>query len=266
MITSLALPVPRFLEQESPPESALADVRQGDDSAEVVIPALGSVRVTSEGIDICGPRKAHAGLEARLLRWAQAQWLLRQGFGVMSGTAVAMSGRGLMITGSGRSGVSLLALCLVRSGFSLISDGIMAWDSNGFLLPMTSGIVIDELAAQKMSADLPCRPVEAGRPVIEVQPDRSPSVAAHRALVLTTSGAISRAVVLEPGSCSTIMECEELAPLPSLLYPDASRTPAPDIPTWQLTRPTTADPDTIVKHSPARLVEALDHLIHEFVQ
>jgi hypothetical protein len=131
------------------------------------VPWLGSVQVSSKGIQVIAPdsdliEKTLCALGS----WASAQWLMTRGLCVMRGTVVAKQGSALVLTGGWGVGVSVTAAQLTRHGWGIVSDGLVAIDAEGSALRIDaqeSTVRIDSLVAQGLFADLPSRHIASTR-------------------------------------------------------------------------------------------------------
>jgi len=131
------------------------------------VPGLGSVRVSSNGIQVIAP---DSDLIEKTLcaigSWASAQWLMTRGLCVMRGTVVAKQGSALVLTGRWGVGASVTAAQLTRHGWGVVSDGIVVIDDAGRSLSIEakgSTVRIDSLVAEGLFADLPSRHIASTR-------------------------------------------------------------------------------------------------------
>jgi hypothetical protein len=157
------LPIVEF-EAARPEASPVALWLVDSSSVTLGIPELGTVTVSADRIIVRGPdAQAREAAWTRLRGWAIGQHFTAQGYRVLPGCVVARNGRAVALTGSTRSGASVLGLQLTRHGWGLVSDGVAVIDADGICRALHPRATLDRKPAESLFADYPQEKAASGR-------------------------------------------------------------------------------------------------------
>jgi hypothetical protein len=152
-----------FRQAAAATEGPLAELSQDPESSVLGFPGLGRIVVTKRQIAIeCPSSKEEAMLRARLGRWAEGQWLLKNDFGVLRGSAVERDGIGVLFLGGERVGATVTACLFVQRGWRLIADGNIAFKDDGVMMGGESSARLDTPVAQHLFPEIEQESVESG--------------------------------------------------------------------------------------------------------
>lgn len=234
-------------------------------SVTLELPGSGAITVTSEAIVVRGPDDlARRQVVAQLGNWARGQWFRAQGLTVLNGTCIERDGTTIVFTGPPRTGCSLLALVLVNRGWSLTSDGIVAWGPDGVPLVVDEAITVDRSVVRGIHPDR-LATVASGRDRVSVRADSVATGPIGGSVVLGRRMALTDAQVISSEGSNPIAERLSSTPIPALVpgSPIAEEH-IPSAPGLRLLRPISSDEAVVRRSAPPVLADLIEETLRGF--
>lgn len=261
---SILRPPVLWNEAPAPPHAALPGFRTGDEFVELDLPGSGAITVTVDTIVVHGPDESkRQQVLAQLGSWALGQQLRALGFTVINGSCITRNGRSIILTGPPRVGSSLLALVLIERGWSLTSDGIVAWDADEVPLVLSEEVTVDRSVIIGLD---PARiiPAMSERDRVRVLCPSIGSGELAGAVLLGRRAAIGAPQVIYNENANPLAERLSTTPIPALIRGRANRPHhVPAVPGLRVLRPLNGDEQVLRSSTPPVLAGLIESQLLE---
>ena len=247
----------RHVHGDAPAAGPLAPFALDQDSVSLGVAGYGMVEVTRTGVRVIGPdEQARQGVWDRLGIWAEAQWHLHQGLFVARGCVIAKNSRCVAITGNSQQGASVTAALLTKSGWGLISDGIIVIDDRGQALMRAPIVTLDSMLVDRLFADSVIESTKAGRPRTRVGVPGHHDATLTDVVTIRVTNAIDDVVVTAPDA--NTQDHARLMPMRSVLRRPTPASVPHGVRNWIVARPIPLNEQMLARVLPPAVARALE--------
>lgn len=227
-----------YIEASAPLLEPMAAYEVSDEAVRLGLAGSGSIEVTRTGISVLAPDSlSYERTIDRLGEWAQGQWLAAHGFRVMRGAVVARHGKAMAIVGGHRCGASVLALVLSRTGWGLISDGLVVLDKFGYLRALDPTVTLDAEATVGMPPDVRIVPLTTSRDRVRVTTSGHHDTELGAYVFLSVKQSLHQLIFGQVPFAEGVSTALEDFRVRSLLASAALPPPIVEAPVWRIARP-----------------------------